>query len=203
MDAKIVFKGSLEFMSLADVFQVIGGNNSTGELSLRTRYAPNVGIIYFLNGNPVNSSLEKLTGLEALHSLFGWNEGEFEFNEKKIEVDQEIRKNRMEIILDALQLIDDGVIKTIGPANPHNVIPFPSIDSDEDSRFPIIKGPAVDYGYVIREEIYDAGARIVNEGGFGKWIWIILEGTVRVVKQTSTGSTLNSEPLMTPDRMSL
>jgi len=52
---------------------------------------------------------------------------------------------------------------------------------------PVIKGPLLDYIYVIREEYYDEGAPIVREGKFGKWLWAVYEGTVRVTKDTPKG----------------
>jgi CRP-like cAMP-binding protein len=50
---------------------------------------------------------------------------------------------------------------------------------------PLINGPSVDYGYVVEEETYLPGERIVKEGHFGTWIWVILEGTAHVVKESA------------------
>ena len=48
--------------------------------------------------------------------------------------------------------------------------------------FPILKGPFIDYVFVIDEEEYHKGDQIVKEGGHGKWIWVIMEGTVSITK---------------------
>jgi CRP-like cAMP-binding protein len=50
---------------------------------------------------------------------------------------------------------------------------------------PLINGPSVDYGYVVEEETYLPGERIVKEGHFGTWIWVILEGSAHVVRESA------------------
>ena len=51
----------------------------------------------------------------------------------------------------------------------------------------IIKGPKVDYTYVIEEEKFTDGAKIVKEQGHGNWLWVILEGVVNVLRDTPDG----------------
>lgn len=51
----------------------------------------------------------------------------------------------------------------------------------------IIKGPKVDYSYVIEEEKFAGGAKIVKEQGHGNWLWLILEGVVNVLRDTPDG----------------
>jgi CRP-like cAMP-binding protein len=46
----------------------------------------------------------------------------------------------------------------------------------------------VDYLYIVDEEEYHDGRVVVKEGGHGKWIWVVLEGTVTVTKDTPKGS---------------
>ena len=43
------------------------------------------------------------------------------------------------------------------------------------------------YGYIVREETYPRGATIIEEGSAGDWVYVVLEGTVRVKKRTSKG----------------
>ena len=43
------------------------------------------------------------------------------------------------------------------------------------------------YDYVINEVDYPDGTVIMEEGGRGRWIYIVLEGRVRVMKRTLTG----------------
>ena len=47
MNSRSDFSGDLSFISLADIFQTLGGNNSTGVLQMTSDYAPTQGKIYF------------------------------------------------------------------------------------------------------------------------------------------------------------
>ena len=115
MDKSAEFTGKLNFISMPDIFQFLGGNGSTGVLHVTTQYAPDKGLIYFIKGNPVNAKCGSLSGIKAAYSLFGWTEGNFEFYEQDVEMGQTIKQNRMEIVLDALRMVDDGEIKKVGP----------------------------------------------------------------------------------------
>jgi CRP-like cAMP-binding protein len=185
MHGKAVLTGDLGFICLAEVFQILGGNNNTGTLRVTSQYAPAPGLIYFVQGNPINATSGPLSGLDAIYALFGWIEGTFEFHDGQTQVERVVNNSRMEIVLDALRMLDDGLIKKIGP-------PSAVADSDEatDGKgevLPIIKGPVVDYMYVIDEEEFRDGDRIVEEGSHGNWIWVILEGTVHLTRETSNG----------------
>ncbi|RLB28359.1 MAG: hypothetical protein DRH11_17445, partial [Deltaproteobacteria bacterium] len=190
MSAKSVLAGTLEFIPLADIFQILGGNNADGRLRLTSQYAPNPGIVYFQKGDPVNAKVGSLSGLEAVYSLFGWTEGKFEFVEEPVKVGRAIKHSRMQIVLDALRLMDDGKIEKLGPP--------PSLDEalvegtaksvgKQKKAMPIIKGPLVDYVLVISEDTFPDGHQIVKEGGYGRWIWVVLEGEVRVSRETPEG----------------
>jgi len=189
MSAKAALAGSLSFISLADIFQILGGNSSTGVMRITSQHAPDPGLIYFVNGDPINAASGPLSGLDAIYALFGWIEGKFEFYEEKVQIGRVIKKNRMEILLDAMRMLDDGLIKKVGP------LPFDEVASVESSETKsekketphVIKGPLVDYSHVLDEEEYHAGERIARAGGHGKWIWIILKGSVNVTRETSNG----------------
>jgi CRP-like cAMP-binding protein len=189
MTDNVVFSGSLRFVSLADVFQLLGGNSCTGILNLRSQYSDYMGIIYFADGNPINASYGNQRGLKAVYELFGWLDGSYEFYEESLSgIDHVIKKGRMEMVLDALRMLDDGVIKKVGPQFLNQLERKPdSAESGRKDYPPRIKGPLVDYIYVIREEFYDDGASIVREGKFGKWLWVVYQGTVRVTKNTAKG----------------
>lgn len=189
MSEKIVLTGGLKFTSLADLFQIIGGNNSTGTLRIRSQHTTDPGIIYFVDGNPVNASDGDLRGLEAVYSLFGRTEGQFEFVDGKVAVEPAIKKNRMEIVLDALRMMDDGVIKRVEPSSAQDVSLNAPGKSREEKKAgpPLIKGPAIDYLYILDEEQFGDGKTIVKEGTHGKWIWILLEGKAKVTKETPRG----------------
>jgi hypothetical protein len=189
MSDNIVFSGSLRFVSLADVFQLLGGNSCTGILNLRSQHSDYMGIVYFEDGNPVNASYGNNRGLKAVYELFGWMDGNYEFYEESISrIDHVIKKSRMEIVLEALRMLDDGAIQKIGGQIPdQKEIVKNGIETLKKDYPPVIKGPLVDYVYIIREEYYDEGLPIVREGKFGKWLWVVYQGTVKVTKNTSKG----------------
>ncbi len=186
MASKAAFSGELSFINLPEIFQILGGNASTGSLYIRSKYAPTVGRIYFVKGNPINAIDGSQNGKEAIYALFGWTEGKFEFYEEKVNVGRAFHGNRMEIVLDALKMIDDGEIKKVGPASQDREDKKSERSgSDGNKGLPILKGPLIDYVFVIDEEEYHEGDQIVKEGGHGKWIWVIMEGTVNVTKEIS------------------
>jgi len=177
-----VFRGNLQFLSLPDIFQILRSNNRTGELRISSKYVPNAGFIYFIDGAPINSSCGALEGIDAIYALFGWTEGTFEFREKDIQHKNLIQKSGMEIVLDAMRMLDDGVITRVGPPSPDDVSGSEDFYDDPNKVLPIIKGPLVNYSYVAGEESYRDGDIIVNEGGYGKWIWAVYDGVVKIKK---------------------
>lgn len=189
MSTKTVLSGKLAFLGLPDVFQILGSAKATGLLRITSQFNPDAARIYFMEGNPVNGSNGSLRGLKAVYSLFGWTEGIFEFCEEKVPVDRVIKKSRMEIILDALKMLDDGVIKKVGPPSLLEEAQSEEngLGRDKASFLPVIKGPLPDYLYVIEEEEYRNGEQIVREGGYGKWIWVVLEGEVKITRDTDMG----------------
>ena len=185
MNNSVALSGSLGFLSLGDIIQLLGSSGSTGVLRLINRYAPDPGFIYFIEGNPINAQNGDIEGLDALYSLFGWVNGSFEFTREAILADKRINKSRMGIILEGMKLLDDGHIKKIGPAN--------AAEKAADmkrllSKTAIVKGPLVDYMYVVDEEDFFDGEHIVEEGKHGSWIWVILEGVVDIVKEDDSGT---------------
>ncbi|MBN1830770.1 MAG: cyclic nucleotide-binding domain-containing protein [Deltaproteobacteria bacterium] len=187
--SEVLLSGRLRFLSLGDLFQLLGGNNSTGVLNIRSTYAPNSGVIYFEKGNPINASNGPIQGMEAIYSLFGWCDGSFEFLDQPIKVAHVIKKGRMEIILDALRMLDDGEIEKLGPPSfeEPSLIRTGMDKVGEIEGIKVIKGPFVNYAHILEEEDYADGESIVKQGGHGKWIWVILEGVVNICKETSSG----------------
>jgi len=190
MDNKAVFAGALSFISMPDIFQTLGTNTSTGRLQITSQYAPNPGVIYFEGGDAVNATMGPTNGLDAIYALFGWSEGKFEFFEEKVRIGRVVNNSRMQIILDALRMLDDGLIEKIGPT-PLPGAPGAKAGQTKDGKsgaLPVIKGPLVDYVYVISEDSFFDGSRIVKEGGHGRWIWVLLEGMVDVTRETPDGT---------------
>jgi len=95
----------------------------------------------------------------------------------------------MELILDGLRLLDEGKIEKLGPEAESGADPTESnIPAERSSELPpVIKGPLVDYAYVIDEESFYDGDEIVHEGAHGNWIWVILEGAAEIIKTTPNG----------------
>ncbi len=179
MGGTTVLTGSLEFLSLGDLLQLIGSNGSTGVLRLRSKFASDTGEVFIHKGNPVNSSNGSLSGIDAVYSLFGWTIGQFDFLEGSINCETLIKKSRMNIILDSLSMLDEGVIEKLGPVS---YTPETSGASTRGAMLPTIKGPMVDYVYVVDEEAFHDGQEITVEGKHGNWIWVIIEGTVKIQK---------------------
>ena len=98
----------------------------------------------------------------------------------------------MEIILDGLRMLDEGQIEQIGSSQSQpDVSEMQSEDLQQPTTktdtLPLIKGPLVDYTYVVDEEGFYDGDEIVHEGNHGDWIWVILEGVAEIVKDSPRG----------------
>ena len=185
MNTNSDLSGSLSFLNLGELLNLLGTNGSTGVLRIISSYGSEPGSVYLDKGNPINATNGSLTGLEAVFALFGWTEGQFEFTQGEVSCAKTITKSRMEIILDGLRLLDEGKIKKLGsstaakPAQPQS----PSVSG----KLPLIKGPLVDYSYIVDEEGFYDGDEIVQEGNHGDWIWVILEGTAEIIKEAESG----------------
>jgi len=185
MSNNIVLSGTLEFLSISEVLQLLGTNKCSGVLRVKNRYAEDQGIIYIKKGNPVDAENQSLKGIEAVNSLFGWTEGEFEFSREPVNKKNVIGKSRMEITLDAMKMLDEGLIEKIGPVS--FVSESASGEGMPGATVPLLKGPLVDYMYVADEEDYSSGEIILQQGRYGNWLWVILAGTVEIRKETPKG----------------
>lgn len=56
----------------------------------------------------------------------------------------------------------------------------------DSGQMPVIKGPPIDYMYVVDEESYK-DENVIFEGRYGNWIWLILHGLVEIIKETPAG----------------
>ncbi|MFC1875895.1 cyclic nucleotide-binding domain-containing protein [Thermodesulfobacteriota bacterium] len=179
-----ILQGNIKFLNLGDLMQLLGGNGSSGILRIMSPYAPEPGIIYFDNGNPINASCGMLSGLDALYSLFGWTDGEFEFTNTSVTSERVITKGRMGIILDGLKMLDEGRTERLGPVSMESRT---AKYSDVGAALPVIWGPLVDYMYVVDEEEFHDGDAILQEGRHGNWVWVVLEGVIDIIKETASG----------------
>ncbi|MFP4451746.1 MAG: DUF4388 domain-containing protein [Desulfobacterales bacterium] len=184
MAPKPVLTGSLDFFGLAELLQQLGSNASSGVLKLTSGYVETPGYIYLKNGDPVDAECGTVTGMDAFNSFFGWQEAEFEFINEEAARKRVIKKSRMELILDGLRMVDEGITPTKGPKESGR-----AEGRSRSSGLPLLKGPVVDYVYVVDEESFEDGQEIVSQDRFGNWFWIILEGIAEVVRVMPEGST--------------
>ena len=189
MSSNIVLKGSLSFLNLGELLQLLGGSGSTGILKLTNMYTDGAGFIFIIDGNPVDAEYQNQKGQDVLNAFFGWVDAEFEFSDEKILHRKTIQKNRMELILNGLRMLDDGLIEIVGQATSKNA----TVGSSDDSGVPIIKGPLVDYLYIVDEDAFAAGQEVVVQEKYGNWLWVILEGTVEVVRLLPEGPVVISK----------
>ncbi|MBW2283869.1 MAG: DUF4388 domain-containing protein [Deltaproteobacteria bacterium] len=177
--AKSALKGDVQFISVPEVLQLLGGNGATGELRLETD-TEETGTIYVRDGNPIDATRGTKKGVEALYSLVASEKGGFEFLPKAVRRKDIVKKGRMEVILDALRMVDEGRPE----ASPAGGKPR---DPASASDLPVIRGPMASYLYVVEHEEFSDGQRIVSEGKYGQWLWVILEGVVDITKETPKG----------------
>ena len=184
MSGSVVIAGKLSFLNLGELLQLLGTTSGSGVVQISSEFASQPGLIYIDKGNPINAANGAKTGIDALFSLFGWKDGQFEFIEDNVTCEKVINKSRMEIILDGLRLLDEGKVEVLGPpaGGSQHAAPIEKSDS-----LPLIKGPLVDYSYVVDEEGFYDSDEIVHEGNHGNWIWVILEGVAEIVKETPKG----------------
>ena len=185
MAGSVAFAGNLNFLNLGELLQLLGTTTGTGIVQIISEYASQPGVIYIDKGNPINAVNGSKTGLDALFSLFGWQNGQFEFVQEDVTCEKVINKSRMEIILDGLRLLDEGQVEVLGPANGGSNPADKAVT--KSGSLPLIKGPLVDYSFVVDEEGFYDGDEIVHEGNHGNWIWVILEGIAEIVKETPKG----------------
>jgi len=184
MAGSVAFAGNLSFLDLGELLQLLGTSSGTGIVKITSTYTSLEGLIYIDNGNPINAANGPKTGIDALFSLFGWKDGQFEFIQEPVTCEKVIKKSRMEIILDGLRLLDEGEVEVLGPDASAS---GPSKPVAKSGSLPLLKGPLVDYSYVVDEEGFYDGDEIVHEGNHGNWIWVVLEGIAEITKDTPKG----------------
>ena len=184
MSSRVAIAGDLSFLNLGELLQLLGTTGETGTLSITSQYASQPGMVYIEKGNPINATNGSIEGLDALFSFFGWKDGQFEFIKEDVNCEKTINKSRREIILDGLRLLDEGKVEVLGPATAKAPI---SDATAKSGGLPLVKGPLVDYSCVVDEEAFYDGDEIVQEGNHGNWVWVILEGTAEISKNTPSG----------------
>jgi CRP-like cAMP-binding protein len=191
MAPQAVFSGNLSYLNLPDILQILGANTRTGILRLARDTDHSTAAIYFENGNPVNATMGQLAGRDALYGLLGWAEGQFEFHERKrlVGIDRVIKESGIQISLNAMKMLDEGKMKKAGGS----CFGKSPIGNDLSKRggeggSSVIKGPPIDFMYILEEKKFHDGAKIVAEGGYGNWIWVVLDGIVQISRETPKGT---------------
>ncbi len=165
---------------------MIATTGNTGVLRLTNPHAQGPASVIFLLGNPIHAIYGSLGGLEALYALFGWTTGRFELSREEVDNNKTIRRGQMEIVLDGLRMLDEGIIKKLGPEWEEKSRPDPVEDL---SKLSLIKKPITHYAFMVEEEEFSKGTTIIEEGEFGNWIWMVLHGTAEMSKKTIAGPT--------------
>ncbi|MDA3895139.1 MAG: DUF4388 domain-containing protein [Desulfobacteraceae bacterium] len=142
MSSNIVLKGNLGFLNLGELLQLFGGSGSNGILKLISTHHDTPGFIYIIDGNPIDAVFQDQKGQDVLNSFFGWLDADFEFSDEKILHRRTIQKNRMELILDGLRMLDDELIEIVGQGQAASK--KSKTELKDESGIPIIKGPLVD-----------------------------------------------------------
>jgi hypothetical protein len=181
----VMFSGNTLFFGLGDLLQLIGSHGSTGVLKIISKYTPESGEIYFSSGNPTDAVCGDKTGVDALYALFGWTHGDFTFEVKDVPNRKTIQESRMQLILNGLKMLDEGRIEKLGPITSDDEATPDSLVMGIPQA--LVKGPLIDYIYVVDEESFNPGDEIIVEGRHGNWIWGILEGNVQIAKESPQG----------------
>ncbi|MEA3232573.1 MAG: DUF4388 domain-containing protein [Thermodesulfobacteriota bacterium] len=180
--------GDLSFLELGELLQLLGTIGQSGVLHLSSPWSSTKGRIDIIKGAPVDASDGQKAGIDALYDLFGWKDGGFNFSNQQVSVEKRINKNRMNIILDAMRLMDEGKIKTLGPMSKNAQWESSQKSSHSLSlKLPLIRGESPDYSDIVDEERYADGQSIFMEGKFGRWVYVILDGKADVVKIAPQG----------------
>ncbi|OPX36830.1 MAG: hypothetical protein B1H11_06795 [Desulfobacteraceae bacterium 4484_190.1] len=185
MDAKVLLAGKIDFFPLEDIFQALSSNNATGILHLNNRYSQESAVVYFEKGNIINATYGSLSGIDAVYPLFGWSDGDFSFTKDYFDQKKVINQKIMEIVLDGLRMLDEGEIEKITHVSVQPIMS--SGNKDSALTLPIVKGPLVNFEYVLAIEDIEEGQEIVHEGRYGDWLWVILEGSADIIKNTKKG----------------
>lgn len=180
-----IFSGDLAHLKLGDVIQFVVMSGLTGELKFTRSREPGEGSVFFDTGEAVSARLGQRSGKEAFYSLFAWLDGHFHFFPGRTEKERNINKLALALVMDAVRMLDEGLIKPERSEDPEQDQPFMELSpdileevvsetSDDDVFFEI---------YVVGEETYKDGDTIFHEGRFSDWVYVVLDGEVRMLKK--------------------
>lgn len=96
--------GSLKDFHVADLINIIGQSQKTGEL--KVKFHNNESVIYFFNGQLFDAYKENLLGEEVVYELMTYESGDFDFIESDLKIEKRITKNIDELINEGSLRID-------------------------------------------------------------------------------------------------
>lgn len=99
-------QGQIAEVGLPDVLQIIGNNRKTGELILNISGITPVRL-YFLDGNVINATSGKISGLKALFRILTYDEGSFFFENKAVTVKPIIKDKLENLLLEGYRQLDE------------------------------------------------------------------------------------------------
>ncbi len=187
MDRNVMLSGDLQFLGMAELLQLLAANSGTGVLRLTNPFAQGPALITFVEGSPIHAAYRSEIGLEVLYSLFGWTTGRFEFSREQTNGNRTIQAGQLEIVLEGLRMLDEGLIKKLGSDEWEGK--DPSARADAASRLPLLRKPLTHYAFTAAEESFSKGVKVMEEGEYGNWIWMVLKGTAEMSIRTSAGPT--------------
>ncbi|MBI5844580.1 MAG: DUF4388 domain-containing protein [Deltaproteobacteria bacterium] len=192
MPPEVALSGRLRFLSLGEVLQTLGTTAATGELRIKSRFAKEAGVVYFSKGYPVNAKAFAETGIDALYSLFGWTDGDFEFVDGvAVSAERTINQGIMEIVMDGARLLDDDQIKVLSaetsPDGATEEAPAPQTEKAKQrpklKGIPIIRLPIRNQQFITSEAVFERGCELVGKNPNAAFMCLILEGFANVYKK--------------------
>jgi DNA-binding response OmpR family regulator len=100
-------QGQLSEVGLPDVLHIINNNRKSGELVINTSLVKDPVLIYFNEGNVVNASYNKATGLKAFFRCLHLEQGSFMFETKPIAVKHLIKERMENLLLEGFRQMDE------------------------------------------------------------------------------------------------
>lgn len=100
-------QGQLSEISLPDILHIINSNRKSGELVVTTSSFREPIYIYFDEGNVVNASYGKSTGLKAFFRSLTLEQGSFTFETKPISIKHLIKERMENLLLEGFRQMDE------------------------------------------------------------------------------------------------
>jgi DNA-binding response OmpR family regulator len=102
------FEGNLADLSIVEVIQLLNMNKRSGMLDVLGNQG---GKIIFQNGEMVFAESKDSVGVNAINKIVGVREGMFRFEPRIPDIESNITGSTMNILLEALRLLDEANIK--------------------------------------------------------------------------------------------